>query len=158
MITLKELLNGHNIQFVPIAHQQNLEDLQDKLNKFRSAYGKPMVVTSGYRSEEEHLAIYKKKGITDKAKIPMKSKHLAGQACDFADPNADLWKFCIVNLSLCKSLGLWLEDPRWTHGRLGNWTHFQSVAPASGKRIFVPSTAPMVDSKIWDGYYAKLYD
>lgn len=45
--------------------------------------GQPITITSGYRSLQDHLRIYKEKGITDKSKIPMGSYHLKGLAADF---------------------------------------------------------------------------
>lgn len=45
--------------------------------------GQPITITSGYRSLQHHLEIYKQKGITDKSKIPMGSYHLKGLAADF---------------------------------------------------------------------------
>jgi len=45
--------------------------------------GQPVTITSGYRSLQDHLRIYKQKGITDKSKIPMGSYHLKGLAADF---------------------------------------------------------------------------
>lgn len=158
LITLKEYIGNTDIHFVPIEHQRNIDILLPRLNQFRSVYGKPMIVTSGYRSNEDQIRIYAAKGITDPAKIPMNSWHLKGGACDFADVDGALGNFCVQNLSLLKQNGLWLEDPRWTHGRLGNWVHLQCFPPASKKRVFIPDASqPDVDF-IWDGKYNKLYD
>ena len=83
MITLREIVKG----LIPTDEQSsNLLLLLMKINKVREAYGRQMVVTSGLRSMEDHLRIYREKGITDKSRIPMKSKHLLGQAVDIADP------------------------------------------------------------------------
>lgn len=122
MITFKELLGSHNVAEVPIAHQHNLEELLICVNKLRAAYGKPMIVTSPYRSMQEHLRIYATKGITDPAKIPMKSNHLSGNAVDFADPNQELQVWCKNNEPLIRSFGLWMEDFKYSP----NWCHFQS--------------------------------
>ncbi len=102
--------------------QDNLTLLLERINKVRSAWGKPMTVTSGLRTMEDHLRIYAEKGITDHSKIPMKSKHLYGLAVDIFDPDAILHQWCKDNEALLKEIGIWLEN------RQGNWQHFQ-VAP-----------------------------
>ncbi len=109
-------------------------DLLNRVNIVRSAYGKPMAVSSGYRSMDDHLRIYKDKGITDQTKIPMRSKHLTGCAVDISDPNKELQKWCITNIDVLIQAGLWMEDFSATP----NWCHFQSMPPKSGKRYFLP--------------------
>lgn len=123
MISLQEL-NPHNYSLTPEL-EANLLELQKRMNVIREAYGKPMRVTSGLRSE------------ADQARInpgAPKSKHLNGQACDISDKDGDLWKWCMINMDLIVSTGLWLEDKDATP----IWVHFQFVPPASGKRIFKP--------------------
>jgi uncharacterized protein YcbK (DUF882 family) len=134
MITLKELLKGTDFKSIPKEHQDNLMILLERINKVRSAYGKPMSVTSPYRSMADHLRIYKEKGITDQSKIPMKSKHLFGQAVDISDPNQELQKWVKDNVKLMEEFQLWMEDFSATK----NWVHFQLVPPKSGKRFFMP--------------------
>jgi len=131
VITLKELGRKENL---PKEHLDNLVKLHDAVNKLRLAYGKPLIVTSGYRSLAEHLAIYKAKGITDQSKIPMKSKHLSGEAVDFSDPDNRLQIWILANEELVSSFGLWFEDFAYTK----NWVHCQIVPPKSGKRFFKP--------------------
>lgn len=82
---------------------------------------------------EHHLAIYKAKGVPF-AHIPMKSKHLFGQAADIADGNKILQQWCKDNVQLLETTGLWMEDFSATP----TWCHFQIVPPASGKRWFMP--------------------
>ena len=82
---------------------------------------------------ETHLRIYKEKGITDKNKIPMKSKHLTCQAVDIADAKFFLTNWCKENEEVLKEIGLWCEDDV-TVKRL----HLQIVPPTSGKRWFKP--------------------
>jgi len=122
---------------VPFEHQDNLIMLKDKLNQFRSAYGKPLLVTSGYRSLEKHLAIYAAKGITDQSKIPMKSNHLYGLAADLVPIEDDikhLHNWVLDNVKLCEELGLYFE--RFDYSP--TWLHVQCVAPKSGNRFFIP--------------------
>lgn len=67
------------------------------------------------------------------------SKHRTGQAVDLADGGArKLARWCLTNLDALETIGLWMEDPRWTP----SWVHLQLVPPGSGKRVYVPSTAP----------------
>ena len=122
---------------VPPEHDANIDKLLIAVNKLRLAYGKPLQVTSGYRSLDEHLAIYKRKGITDKSKIPMKSKHLEGLAVDIVPvdlPVADLQKYIKNNIALMQEFGLWFED----FSKTLTWVHAQCVPPKSGKMFFLP--------------------
>jgi uncharacterized protein YcbK (DUF882 family) len=134
MITLKELLGKYKEEDIPKEHLDNLKDLLNKVNIVRSSYGKPMRPTSGYRSMDDHLRIYKDKGITDQSKIPMKSKHLSGLAVDILDPKQELQQWCLNNEAILVQAGLYMEDFSATT----NWVHFQSVPPRSGKRYFIP--------------------
>lgn len=131
MISYKELLSGHILNDVPLEHQHNLEELLSKINRVRTAWGKPMIVTSGYRSMQDHLRIYSKLGIADKSKIPMNSKHLIGAAVDISDPDGKLYEWCVKNEALLVDIGLWMEE-KDTQKRV----HFQIRPPASGRRFF----------------------
>lgn len=134
-ITMNELLSGQCTfeQCTPI-QKSNLNILLEKINAIRIAYAKPMTVSSGLRTMTHHLEIYAKKGITDKSKIPMKSRHLTGQAVDIKDVNGELKKWVLKNVDLLSSIGLWCEAFVSTP----TWIHFQIIPPASGKRFFNP--------------------
>lgn len=129
-----------NIADVPIKHQQNLEELKDKMNVIRAMYGKPMNVTSGYRSMQDHLRIYSTINQKRKAngqaplQVPLGSKHLYGQQVDIYDPKQELQEWVQKNVQVLETLGLYCEDFQYTK----NWVHFQSVPPKSGKRFFIP--------------------
>lgn len=128
--------------------QDNLLILLEKINKVREKYGKPMKVNDGYRRPEDTPPNGAKH-----------SQHLLGAAIDLDDnDSADLWKWCFNNLDFLKEVGLWLEDPRWTHGKIGTWQHFQINPPASDHRIFIPSTAPASAPEVWDGKYDRAFD
>lgn len=131
MITWKEMLKNKKLEDLPVEHQYNLNVLFHKINELRAIYGKPMIPTSTYRSIEEHLDIYAKKGITDLDKIPMKSKHLFGKAIDIADKEGKLYQWCKDNEYVLKKLEFYCEE-----GTVG-WVHFQTEAPASGNRWFL---------------------
>jgi hypothetical protein len=129
MIEIRELLK------IPKDHWGNLQKLHEKINIIRTAYGLPLTVTSGYRTLEDHLRIYEEKGITDKTKIPMKSNHLRGLACDLVAKDVKHFQDWINdNLLLMEKEGLYFEDFSITK----TWVHCQIVAPASGKRFFKP--------------------
>lgn len=133
-ISMKEILKSADFESQPDYIKNALEILIERINQIRDAYGKPMIVTSGLRTLEDHLRIYKEKGITDQSKIPMKSKHLMGKAVDIYDPNKDLQKWCKENEVKLEEFKLWMEDFSATP----NWCHFQTEPPASGKRWFLP--------------------
>lgn len=134
MIVMKELIKDTDFNSLPADIKANLLKLLEKLTRVRLAYGKPMTVTSGLRTMEDHLRIYKEKGITDKSKIPMKSNHLYGIAADISDPKGEFKKWIKENMKLMEELGLYFEDFDSTP----TWVHIQFKAPASGNRFFKP--------------------
>lgn len=69
------------------------------------------------------------------------SKHLTGQAADIPDSGHVLAGWCVDNLDVMEEIGLWIEDPRYTP----TWLHVQTVAPKSGRRIFIPKLGPAPD-------------
>jgi uncharacterized protein YcbK (DUF882 family) len=148
MISKQELTMGREKQFAADYTKEidaNLNVLLDKLNTIREKYGKPMVVSSGWRP----------KSVNDvTANAAKTSKHLVGLAADILDKDCKLWNWVMQNLQLIQDLGLYLEDKRHTP----NWVHFGIGAPKSGKRIFKPSTAPYVDASLWDGQYDSKFD
>ncbi len=123
MITLKEL--NPKGYMTSIDQDENLAKLLKAMNVIRSAYGKPMTVTSGLRNLEDQLRI--------NPSAP-RSKHLLGAACDIADANGDLKRWLIKHLDLLKEQGLYLE----AFESCPSWVHFQCIPPASGNRIFIP--------------------
>lgn len=124
MISREEVLMGRDKEFpLTPALESNLQKLLIALNKFRTAYGKPMVVTSGYRPGH-----YNKD-----AGGALHSSHLTCEACDFSDPQGILDAFCMANLKLLEDCGLWLESPMNTVG----WCHLQ-IRPVPNKRVFLP--------------------
>lgn len=133
-ITFKELLGSHTIAEVPIAHQQNMQELLKRLEPVREAWNKPMVVTSGYRSLEEHYRIYSMKG-TPRDKVPLQSAHLYGMAVDIADEGlllTDWLKHDRVGCTMLQAHNLYCEEGN------KNWVHFSTRAPKSGHRWFLP--------------------
>ena len=137
-ISLLELLRGHVITDLSIDEQHNLEELQKRINVIREAWGKPMIITSGFRSMQDHLRIYSelafKRGKPfDQSKVPMKSAHLSGSAVDISDPDGSLYEWCHKNIPLLETTGLWCEMKDDQHR-----VHFQIYSPKSGNRFFYP--------------------
>lgn len=134
MISFNELLSGNTINDVPILHQQNLQELQKRVNVVREAWGQPMTVTSGYRTMQHHLQIYAKKGIFP-PNVPLQSHHLYGEAVDIADDGLKLTQWLKndpAGIACLEQQKLWCEDGN------SNWAHLQIVPPKSGNRWFLP--------------------
>ena len=100
-------------------------------------------MTSGVRTEADQIRVYAEKGITDKSKIPMNSKHLDGKAIDVADSKGELGRWLIENEDKLKEAGLYIEDPSTTNG----WIHFQTEKPKYGKTIFQPFPSTSTEAK-----------
>jgi hypothetical protein len=68
------------------------------------------------------------------------STHILGLGVDLQDHRHErlLARWCLRKLQHLERLGLYMEDPRWTP----DWVHLQRRAPGSGKRVYVPSSAP----------------
>jgi hypothetical protein len=124
VISRAEVLMGRDSEY-PLTPEleANLVRLLASLNRFRTIYGKPMFVTSGYRPGKYNT----------KAGGAPHSAHLTCEACDFADGEGKLADYCIRNLSLLEKCGLWMESPAKTKG----WVHLQ-IRPVPGKRVFEP--------------------
>lgn len=151
MITIDELLMGRAKFFeLDSTIQANLLELSMKINIIRKAYGQPMTVSSGYRTAAINAST---------PNAAPNSKHMFGQAVDIRDADGSLWTWVINNLDIIKKAGLWLENPNWTHNSTNaGWVHFQILAPNSGHRIFIPSSAPAINPNFWDGEYDSKYD
>jgi hypothetical protein len=137
MLSLEEIIHcGQSPDHIDADKLEQLNDLLTRVNEVRTAWGKPMTVTSGLRTWADHLRIYAAKGITDLSKIPKQSKHLEtvtnAAAVDIADPNLELTAWLKKNPDILKDSGLYCEEGN------KNWVHFQNQAPASGNRWFLP--------------------
>jgi len=112
MITRQEILMGRDKEF-PLTQEleDNLAILLEKVNIIRSIWGKPLIVTSGYRPAQYN----------QNANGAKKSAHMSCQAADFKDIDREFSKWCLNNLPLLKQNGLYLESPKYTP----SWTHLQ---------------------------------
>ena len=138
VLTMLELLSGNKLEDQSPEIQANLKKLLEVMNKFRVAYDKAMIVTSGLRSPDHHLDVYKalakKRGLVfDITKVPMGSQHLKGLAVDISDPDGSLYQYCQDNIPLLESLRLYCEI-KDSEKRV----HFQLATPRSGNRFFQP--------------------
>ncbi len=111
MISLTEL----NPKCVPLTEEQekNLPVLQKALNTVRRLWKRPMFVTSGVRSLEDHRRIYKEKAQREGKKtvrVPMGSKHLVGAAADISDPGHAIYHWLKANPDILEVANLWAED------------------------------------------------
>jgi uncharacterized protein YcbK (DUF882 family) len=132
-ITMREL-NPKGVKLTS-EMEKNIQVLFERMNSLRKLWAKPMRVTSGVRSIEDHKRIYREKQQKSGStvlRIPMGSKHLSAQACDIADPDGSLMRWCKANVPTLEAVQLWVED-----GTRG-WVHFQTVPPVSQNRFFKP--------------------
>lgn len=127
MITLKEL-NPHGYPTNSVI-DKNLALLLERMNELRAIWAKPMIITSGLRSDAQQAELIAQGKSTARV-----SKHLSGNACDVLDKDGELDKWCLANEAVLARIGLWCEHPDATPG----WTHFQILPPMSGKRFFMP--------------------
>jgi len=62
------------------------------------------------------------------------SNHKEGRAVDRYDPDRTIDLWCMAHLDRLQVHGIWIEHPDATVG----WSHWQSVPPQSGNRVFRP--------------------
>lgn len=145
------LLKRVKLEDLPEDHKNNLLELCKRINEFFEGYSwpkhLPRIVNDGYRR------------LKDKPKNgSATSWHFKGAAVDLDDDDqGTTWKYVWANRKKLKEIGLWVEDPRWTHGN-GSWIHFQIYPPKSGKRFFIPSAQSAPAPKFWDGKYEPELD
>lgn len=102
----------------------NAEALLLRVNRALDVYGYTPRVNSGWRP----------KAINASVGGAQNSHHVTGCAVDLGDPDGILKRWCASHLDVLEQCGLWMEEPRSTP----TWVHWQSVAPASGNRVFIP--------------------
>ena len=128
MVTRDEVLKGRDRDYPLDAElEQNLNQLLDAVNKLRLAYGKPFVITSGYRPGHYNKS----------ARGAKKSAHMSCQAVDIRDSDGEIAKWCLNNLKLLEEAGLYMESPLHTHEPPGaRWVHLQTRPTKN--RVFIP--------------------
>lgn len=137
MITLQSYFKGRDIQ--------NREELTDDIRANAQITVERVndLLTRAGRSDLHAInSGWRPQGVNDATANAAKgSKHLSAEAADLPDTDRSLCEWCVDNLDVLADIGLWMEDPRWTP----TWLHVQTVPPKSGKRVFIPSTAPATD-------------
>lgn len=140
MIQFTELCGSLDPHTLSLDIYLNLSQLHYRLNVLRRYWDKPMTVTSGFRTIEEHMKIYEKKNSErvasglSKLSIPMGSMHLIGAAADVYDLDGTLKEWVLKNRTLVETLRFHCEDFASTK----NWVHFQIYPPRSREFIFKP--------------------
>ena len=137
MITLETYWMGRDVEHAEELTDEiraNAEITVAKANELLARAGRSDIhtVNSGWRPKTVNEAT---------ANSATQSRHLTGQAVDLPDRDRTLASWCGDNLDVLAEVGLWCEDFRWTK----TWVHLQTVPPKSGKRIYVPSSAPATD-------------
>jgi hypothetical protein len=105
--------------------EENLCVLAAALTKLEASYGKPFLIDSGYRTQDEQHRI-------DPAHP--NSAHCEGLALDAGDMDGNLWTWLVDHLDLVIGLELYLESKVYTP----SWVHITTRPPASSNRIFIP--------------------
>lgn len=137
---LSDIYDG--IDYVDPSTLSNLRDLLERLSELETLYGKPFIVTSGFRSRRKHREIYdalNKKRLLDgkdALPIPINSAHLNGNAADIHDPLKEIKIWVAGNPKVLEECELWCEQLASTP----SWIHLQRVPPKSGARFFKPFT------------------
>ena len=137
MISISEILNGKLLDSQSDEIQTNLAILLSRINEVRGKWCRPMVVTSGLRTADDQISVYKHKaevaGVPfDLSKVPMGSQHLRGAAVDIFDDGLVLTAWLKENPEILESAQLWCEQGN------KNWLHAQICPPKSGLRWFLP--------------------
>jgi hypothetical protein len=111
-ISRNEVLMGRDQEYALTPDlEKNLGKLLVALNLFRTAYKKPMVVSSGYRPGRYN----------EKAGGATKSAHLSCEACDFKDADGAIKQFVLDKPKILVDCGLYMEHPADTP----TWCHLQ---------------------------------
>ena len=122
--------------------QKNADEVIRRVNALGCSF--PRLCSSFVRSKARQIDIYRNKAalkmfpFTDGtfvlAKVPLRSKHITGEAIDVADTDGKLKAWVRANIAKLEEDGLWCEDFAYTDV----WVHFQIAPPKSGKRFFIP--------------------
>lgn len=139
MITINQYYMGRDKTHsheLTAALRSNAVDLVSRVNELLSEFGqRGLTLSISTKSKSLVSSGWRPQAINRNVQgASQRSKHITCQAIDIYDPDDRLDNFCKNNFTLLKSVGLWLEIPSATPG----WCHLQSVAPASGHRMFKP--------------------
>ena len=137
MITLETYLMGREKQYRDEYTDQIMEKAHitvARCNELLERAGRSDIdkVVSGWRPQAVNKAT---------RNAAPSSRHITAEACDLPDADRTLAGWVADNLDVLEEVGLWAEDFRWTP----TWVHLQTVAPKSGRRVFIPSVQPPLD-------------
>lgn len=107
----------------------NIVKLADTYLAICTLFKQPPRITSGYRSLDEQVDLYRRMG----KKAPMGSAHCKAAAMDLADEFGLIYETLSQPENLLKH-GIYLEHKSATP----TWCHVQIIPPVSGRRIFYP--------------------
>jgi uncharacterized protein YcbK (DUF882 family) len=123
--TVREYLKGR-VQLIDLSKelQDNMFNILMAADVVRRRYGKPLIVSSGYRSPEFNASIGGAKN----------SAHMSCEAIDLVDIDGKLKDWIAANVNILEELDLYMEHPSATP----TWCHLQTRPTRSGNRIFRP--------------------
>lgn len=147
IVTLEQYWMGRDVAY---AHEltaeirANAEDLVGKMNLVL-AFAEADGVEPGI-DQVTHTPIasgWRPRGVNARtANAGQFSTHIDGNGGDLQDQlTRSLAAWCLANADALKQAELWMERPQWTAGA-DPWVHWQRVPPKSGKRFYIPSSAP----------------
>jgi hypothetical protein len=139
VITVEQYFMGRDKQFAGECNTEivrNAEETVLRTNQLKQI----AAATEGFVFPSDEVASgWRPAAVNDATCNAAKSStHLSGEGLDTRDPERKFARWCLRNLHELERLGLWMEDPRWTP----TWVHLQTRPPASGKRVFIPSSKP----------------
>lgn len=151
MITLAAFLKGRDKRFLAdftSVVRHNAEVTVNIVNELLQRAGRSDIdsVNSGWRPRAVNDAT---------ANSGANSMHITGEAVDLNDPDRTLATWCIDNIDVLVSLGLWMEHPAWClkvddKGVVWKWVHLQTRPPKSGRRIYRPNTDAPYDTAFFE--------
>jgi hypothetical protein len=100
----------------------------------------------GFLAHDQVASGWRPRGVNERtSNAAANSRHIYGQAIDIADPSREFARWAYTHQDFLVEVALWMEHPDWTWSRHGNhWVHLQTVPPKSGRRVFIPSSAPTI--------------
>lgn len=120
----REMLCRYDKKKIPKSAYDHLMMLRERLNNLGSGFLPPRILTCAYRDAAHNARVGGAK----------KSCHLIGAACDIADSDGKLKDFLRNNPQELVRADLYAED----YDHTPTWVHLQTMAPKSGKRVFIP--------------------
>ncbi len=122
MISDQEYLKDRARKFpLNAVQKRNMQLLLGIINKIRTEWGKPLIVTSGYRDPETNI----------RCGGSPRSSHLSCEAIDLADPDFEFRQWILDN-KILEKYDLYMEDRE----DAPTWAHLQTRKTASGHRVF----------------------